>query len=78
MKNMSNTKTKVMNTLPDIADDNGNNCPVAINYVNKYIIIVLQIVNFSFFFGKLIKITMKKLLICINTFLYLKKYVDTK
>jgi hypothetical protein len=46
---MSNTKKKMMNTLPDIADDNGNNCPVAINYVNKYIIIVLQIVNFSFF-----------------------------
>jgi hypothetical protein len=33
---MSNTTAKVMsNTSPNIADDNRNNCPVTINYVNK-------------------------------------------
>jgi hypothetical protein len=32
---MSNTTAKVMNTPPDIADDNRSNCPVTIYYVNK-------------------------------------------
>jgi hypothetical protein len=33
---MSNTTAKVMsNTSPNIADDNHNNCPVTMNYVNK-------------------------------------------
>jgi hypothetical protein len=57
------------NTPPDIADDNRNNCPVTINYVNKYIV-VWKIVNFRFV-GKLIKNTKyKKLLICINKCIY--------
>jgi hypothetical protein len=67
---MSNTTAKVMNnTPPNILDDNRNNSPVTINYINKY---VLQIVNFSFCWHA-DKKYYKKLLICINKFVYLKK-----
>jgi hypothetical protein len=41
----SESDEETSNTPPDITDDNRNNCPVTINYVNKYII-VLPMVNF--------------------------------
>jgi hypothetical protein len=34
----SESDEEMSNTSPDIADGNCNNCPVTINYVNKYII----------------------------------------
>jgi hypothetical protein len=51
----SESDEEMSNTSPDIADGNCNNCPVTINYVNKYII-VLQIVNFWFCYTTPIKI----------------------
>jgi hypothetical protein len=41
----SESDEETSNAPPDIADNNRNNCPVTINYVNKYII-VLPMVNF--------------------------------
>jgi hypothetical protein len=55
------------NTPPEIAADNCNNCPITINYVNKYCI-----ANSKFrFVSKLIKKTKKKY-VHINKFIYLK------
>jgi hypothetical protein len=33
----SESDEEMSNTPPDIADENRNNCPVTINYVNKYL-----------------------------------------
>jgi hypothetical protein len=56
--------------------DKTDNCPVTINYINKYLI-VLQIVHFYFCWQADNKYYKKKLLICINKFIYLKK-IDKK